>query len=535
MRWLTMGLGMAILGLASASGDETCSLKLRRLEQQNARGEDFIYRATMPQSFFSNVVALKMSKGGTSTRGNQSCDETFRRIVKKEPKYESKRPFRGVAKFGSQEFAFAMDAVEPALESGGKTADSKTANGKAIQLKKEQPVEPVDPEKAAMLRSLQYNRLYFDFNRNGDLCDDQVLEAVDVPQNRVSHWKDQSYIRFQFPRLDVTFESGGEKIASPFFVQGQAMVSPQFNYVSTSFNAAAYREGDIVVGGKKRRVVLIDFNSNGRLDDRTEIRTDIYPSDGRIFPQYGDVLLIDPKADRAAGSPYDATACQGRHLVSKIIPIDGSYYHLAISPAGDRLTLTPMNAPLGKVVHPNNTFSAIIYGKQGFIKIQGGKNEPIAVPEGQWTLLSYTLRWTPSVKNDGQNHGDDAKPVKDDVGPFGEFLAETVRAVFGVETTDHSKSASVSAGATEKCKVVKVVQGGTTVLDFGPPFKPVVRSSSGQDNDQLKCLVLELTLVGSAGEVVTDMTINGQRPPKPRWTITDASQKVVEAGTFEYG
>ena len=41
--------------------------------------------------------------------------------------------------------------------------------------------------------------------------------------------------------------------------------------------------------------------------------------------------------------------------------------------------------------------------------------------------------------------------------------------------------------------------------------------------------------MGSAGEVCTNMMVDGDRPSKPEFTITDPKGKVVEQGSFEYG
>ena len=46
---------------------------------------------------------------------------------------------------------------------------------------------------------------------------------------------------------------------------------------------------------------------------------------------------------------------------------------------------------------------------------------------------------------------------------------------------------------------------------------------------------LEMSLIGSSGEVCSNLTVDGGQPPKPEFTITDDKGKVVEAGSFEYG
>ena len=131
------------------------------------------------------------------------------------------------------------------------------------------------------------------------------------------------------------------------------MVSPQFSYARISLSAAAYREGDITLEGKKHHVVLLDFNSNGRFDDQIEIQKNIHTPDGRVYPRQGDMLLIDPNPNNPGYDlPYDVTTSDCRHHVSKLIAIDGRFYDLKISPAGDKLTLTPAALPLGKRDQP---------------------------------------------------------------------------------------------------------------------------------------------------------------------------------------
>ena len=52
---------------------------------------------------------------------------------------------------------------------------------------------------------------------------------------------------------------------------------------------------------------------------------------------------------------------------------------------------------------------------------------------------------------------------------------------------------------------------------------------------QHKQLSLDMSLVGSTGEICTNMMVNGGRPSKPEFTITDPKGKVVQQGSFEYG
>ena len=71
-------------------------------------------------------------------------------------------------------------------------------------------------------------------------------------------------------------------------------------------------------------------------------------------------------------------------------------------------------------------------------------------------------------------------------------------------------------------------------MPFGPPYRPVVTASpapvrAGQTAQ------LALSLVGSGGEVCSNLRVDGKRPEKPEFTISTADGEEVERGTFEYG
>ena len=59
-----------------------------------------------PQSFFIQMMPAGKAAFAFRERAQTAA---FKRIVKKEPKYSRDHPFRGVAKLGSQEYAFALE------------------------------------------------------------------------------------------------------------------------------------------------------------------------------------------------------------------------------------------------------------------------------------------------------------------------------------------------------------------------------------------------------------------------------------------
>lgn len=551
LRWrILFPAACAIVLFATAMNiqAETWPLELKRLDARDqSRGYssqmDYIYRATSPQHFFLQV--MREPKGNLRFMGAEQNEPEFKKIVKKEPEYKSKLPFKGVAMLGTQKFAFVLDAAklpEPKKADAKEKSDSAKSEAKTEDTSKTKDKstpgvsKPKQPEKKQAIEMPLFDRLYFDANHNGDLTDDKPLEGrlQKFPQPN-----GQVYAQLSFPRLDVTIDADGTSMESSLFLSGYVNSSPDWGHVGIQINAGAYREGEITLDGKKHKAVLIDFNSNGRFDDEMKVvKIRRGPnSKEENYAQSGDMLLIDPKESRLGyDSPYEITSSDYRYNVSKLVRIDGRYYDLKITPAGDKLTLEASKTPLGNITNPNDGFSALIHGKAGVLKINGNKDTPIPVPVGEWSLLSYTITLAnkpkpaePAKKEDkkpGQISGKQASAV--------ELLADALKSFLEKPRAEPSRAnwSRVSARATADSKPVKVEEGKTVVLPFGPPYKPLV-SDQGYGDPKRK--ELGMSLVGSAGEVCSDLMAFGGRPPKPEFTITDPKGKVVQQGSFEYG
>jgi hypothetical protein len=540
---VTAAAAAGILAVVAAAWAETATLELKRLSSPSQPGvyspSDYIYLETYPQMFF-----FTLEPQGKKAAQPANADQTtaFKRLVKKEPKYACDHPLRGVIKLGSQEFAFVLDAVAtPASKDGKADADKAKSPSKgsktdsAVDKLKEKPAKATAPRVAA-----PYNRLHLDFKHTGDLTDHEVVKAdaaqpVDIGDANCSYWQ------IEFPRIDVTLDVDGTKLDYSFFFNGMMYLSPANSYTSFRLNSAVYREGDITLEGKKHHLVLLDFNSNGRFDDETKI-TKIKTMIGgkpaeEIYPQQGDMLLVDlSPSNRGLDSPYDITMGSNRRYVSKLVDIDGCFYDLKVSPAGDKITLTRSTAPLGSVSNPNDGFRALIYGEQGLLSIRGNKGTPVPVPAGKWKLLSYTIDRTeapkpnePAEKKDGEQAGEKDSPVQ----ALATKLIAMLRSARQARMAARPRYSLVSARAGADYKAVEVRKGETVQLPFGPPYKPVVTADYYADGN--KQLSLGMSLVGSAGEVCTNLVTEGGRPPTPEFTITDAKGKAVQEGSFAYG
>ncbi len=293
----------AFLVVAAIACAETWPLELKRLGSEN-RSEDqmpsYVYRTASAQTFYCQMGGEEKSR--IRLPGADAQAAAFKRIIKKEPKYESKHPLRGVAKLGSHEYAFALDAIppKPKAKETKSAANPQAKPDSAIAKLAELLVHALAPESPPAPKSPVYNRLYFDFNRNGDLTDDKVVEA-ETSQSDFSY----NYQSFSFPRIDAAIDAGGTKLAYSFLLNGYVNAAQDVGYVVVSLNAAVYREGNITLAGKKHHVVLIDFNSNGRFDDETTFSAGNQASGGQLVMEPGDRLLVDP--DRATPTKIPPT------------------------------------------------------------------------------------------------------------------------------------------------------------------------------------------------------------------------------------
>jgi len=204
--------------------------------------------------------------------------------------------------------------------------------------------------------------------------------------------------------------------------------------------------------------------------------------------------------------------------MSKLVHIDGRFYNVEISPVGDKLTVTPSSSPVGHVTSPSERWCALVYNDQGCLKISPQeRSKRIPLPEGDWNLLSYTIDRTRYER---------AKK--------GEQGSSWLRGLSGVLVGSRPapRLTLISAGATVDCKPVKVRRGQTVTLPFGPPYKPVVKVASGTGREEVR---LEMSLVGTGGEVCRNIRIDRMSPKAPEFTISTPDGEEVASGKFRWG
>jgi hypothetical protein len=216
---------------------------------------------------------------------------------------------------------------------------------------------------------------------------------------------------------------------------------------------------------------------------------------------------------------------EGRCCVAKEICLDGRFYECQIPPLGDKLTLKPSAAALGYVTNPNPGFNAVIYSDAGSVLSINGGSSKIALPEGSWRLVSYTMDQFALTKS-----GPAAKSLKGKRAGTSDRRSATSPVVVGVS----GRGLILVAAASADSPVVHVRKDDVAPFPFGPPYKAVIISS--RERSASNSVRLSLLLTGAGGERCTSiMLANGSRPTPPAFTIVDAAGKVVEQGKFEFG
>ncbi len=533
-RYVVGVLAVASLGLlVGHAAAETCTLEMKTIGESPpiSRSEipiEYLFQSTYPQSFFRQIGGPQ----GMVVQQGEKEKPDFSKVIKKEPaEYASENPFRGVASLGTGHYGFVLDeAPKEKKEPEAAEADEKEEE------KKEDASEGEGGLLSTLAKALgsqlpsnkkkaevpQFTRLYFDLNHNGDLTDDEVIEAS---QSRAG-----SMYQASFPLVKLKVDVNGKEIDYAFRFSLYSYSSGQYGYTQAQLNASAYRTGEIELDGKKHRVALVDFNSNGRFDDQGGVNTEINVSSGVVYPRMGDMLFIDPKASRNFMNPYDSTSNDAQYQVAKLICLGGRYYDLKIDPSGETLSLEPSLVGLGYVSNPNKGFRAVLYGDQGLLEIADDGSGKAGIPEGEWKLMSYTIDMTNEPKDKTDEKKDEEG--KEESGSVLDLLSEVLSPQES-ETSRVSRPSVVSARATRDYKAVKVTAEETVKMPFGPPFQPRVEASNFRKG--IAVVPLELSLVGTAGETCSSLLVNGRQPSAPKFTISTKDGEEVTSGAFRYG
>ncbi len=463
------------------------SMPLCALQVDYARTYELTYRVA-PEPTSTAEMFLR-ALGKTSLRSQPRPEEL------KHPEYASKSPvFVQVPVRGSNRFRWAALDTGEGSPAPGARGGAEVAPKLARSLVPAATVAPGPPP----------DRLYLDTDGDMDLTDEEPLQG-----RPLAHDPGPLYV--VFPPIAIGAVVAGEEV--PYHVRIAVPPSYASRLLSggTSYRVlrvapvgayavgACYYEGRIELGGKPLRMALLDTNVDGRFDERAGL------PDGARAPTRGDGVVLSEQADEPVVPAELAPA--KRRTLGRYLPFDGQCYQIRVSPAGTSVKVYAAKPDMGIVKAKQATADVQLANRDGVYNLQTGA-AGACVPVGTYQVLSCTLH----------------------------------------QTDDRDREWALTcypadAGAT----AVEVKTSETTELPVGPPLlwsltvdterKVVVRSvvRAGREPAPLPAVYLAVRLAAQGGMRVSGMTVDGERPPKPKLKITDAAGKVVHEATFEYG
>lgn len=246
-----------------------------------------------------------------------------------------------------------------------------------------------------------------------------------------------------------------------------------------TFYPAFYRDGEVVLEGRTRRVTLVDTDFDGKFNERFEP-----PARGERDPN-SDVISFD--CDKFEDMPgggrrgIDATM-----PLSKVINLDGRYYGVEVPEDGSTIEFRKAEPAFGTLDFGAKEIAAKFWSDAGPQEVNGVK-PTWRLPAGRYYLRSMNLteveqgnRWAFELTSPGELKDFEIKP------------------------------------------------GQTTTIRIGPPFQArgMFRRFAYNPDVQVR-----VDLEGQAGERYSALvTKNKQKVLEPSFKVIDGAQQVVLSG-----
>jgi hypothetical protein len=241
-----------------------------------------------------------------------------------------------------------------------------------------------------------YDRLYLDANANGDLSDDPAYKPY--RQDSSMSYFGPAKVIFESPDGPITYHLSME--LRTYSGRTDCLLSP-----------ACWYEGQITVGGAKKRCLLIDHNVNGAFNDKS-----------RDYSQ-SDRIRIGEQSGYEGGA------------VGNYLEVDNKLYKADIARDGACLTLTAApEVPYGAVRLAENITDLIASGENGSF-IRKPENGVLKLPVGEYRVDSWAItrkdeagaRWEMKAMSPGSSGGFTVAADKEANLPFGEPIYSTIQ------------------------------------------------------------------------------------------------------------
>jgi hypothetical protein len=292
------------------------------LDNPKTGGEE----ATVEMREVSALEKNEISSNGSLMRWvHGECSIEPDKAVKTYPKLKSKEPLYGKFVFDRERFGGKSIEYHFVLDESGETPKGEKKNKVGPS---DKPAGAIEKPEAAKQPEItepnlsNYDRLYFDLNRDLDLTNDPVLMPMKGPPSFEDIYAgDKEKQVFDFLKIDIDY--GAEIGVQPFQLLPLFTIfenQEHKKYPSMSFAATTARQGRIKIGKQEYHVVLTQpyVNITGRFN-RMENLLYIKPVDSNDTPEKHGFYKTG----------YLGAARQA----------DGVLYTFSATPLGDKLTV----------------------------------------------------------------------------------------------------------------------------------------------------------------------------------------------------
>ena len=375
-----------------------------------------------------------------------------------------------------------------------------------------------------------YDRLLVDMNQNGDLTDDSAAPRVEQAGPTTATQQPEITLFGPIPAPDNKMIGAWRPI---YFAQVYLYSQPagagsnqrNFYFGQLRFKAGWYLETAVDLDGVKRRVGIVDGNSNFRLGEPNQPTISQNGAETNWYFLGGDYFLVDNdgsgKFESSVGNSESAP-------FGPVLYLGAKPYKAVLSADCKSLGLEPWSGPLAELAlqpHGGQVSGIQLAWEsapgQWQLLQPGVENGKASVPPGNYRLYTSTIK---AKTSSGETLV---------VSGYKRSLTDTIKAEAGAATP-------FKCGSPLEVKVT-VSRDRNVVATSAPASGSFLNSLFGNSSAASQPLqeLIQASVVGAGGEKYSGFYLQGKgslgQPPNPTFAILTADGKQVDSGNMEFG
>jgi hypothetical protein len=240
--------------------------------------------------------------------------------------------------------------------------------------------------KVITLRSTTGDKLTVQAALDSAKPEDKVLGLLRIDVTGKGQFKDAPVVEIKLPDadtggtgtvgpLDVQFACDGRQV--PATVTGYVMTKKggEITYAGLTFGTCL--EGQCAFGDKTRTVRIVGKVGNGAGSPQLQVKV----KDGVPYGFSGDGPILIGSADGKSSQ---------RGIYGQFMPVDGTWYDIAVSADGKKVTATP-KTPTGRIQVDADTWTAFMLDTGHILSIKGDK-AAADLPTGKYYVRDASVR-----------------------------------------------------------------------------------------------------------------------------------------------